>query len=106
MREDLRHQAAKARVADIREFYAHLMIFVGVGLFLGGINFFVENDKPWSVYLIGIWGMALFAHWVVTFGFFGLLGQDWEERKIAELLGEKSKRDGAADDYFEEASAD
>jgi hypothetical protein len=105
MDDEQRYKAAKKRVEDIREFYSHLTAYVSVNLFLAGLNIFLTGGFPWALIVMGGWGIGLAIHASETFGAFGLLGHDWEDRKMAQLLGEKQKRI-ASEDLFEEGIAD
>jgi hypothetical protein len=51
--------------------------------------------------VMGFWGIGIALHAWETFGYRG----DWEERKIAELLGQKQKRE-LKEEFFEESTVD
>ena len=103
MQDDKRYKAAKKRVNEIREFYTHLVVYVAVIAFLSVINVLITPGFPWVLIVMSGWGIGIVMHAWDAFGQYHLLGKDWEERKIAELLGEKSKRDNMTDEYFDEA---
>ena len=105
MEEDKRYKAAKKRVADIRDFYTHLVVYFTVITFLVLLNIFITGSFPWVVFVIGGWGIGIVMHAWDVFGEKRLFGPDWEERKIAEILGEKPKR-SKRDDLFEEKSTE
>jgi hypothetical protein len=84
--EEKKYREAKDRVEEIKGFYIHFIIyiFVNIGLFL--INYLTGTGTYWFYYPLIGWGIGLAAHYVAVFGFFGLLGEDWERRKIDELM--------------------
>ncbi len=90
---DPKYEAAKKRVKEIKDFYTHVIVFVAInfGLFLlDAID--GSGNLDWFYWVVVGWGVALLIHAFYVFGIEGLLGHDWEERKINELLGEKPKR--------------
>jgi hypothetical protein len=101
MQEDIRYQAAKQQVTHLREFYSHLIAYISVNSFLAAVNIFLISGFPWVLLVIGFWGIGIALHAWETFGY----RDDWEERKIAELMGEKPKN-AANQDYFEESAVE
>jgi len=101
MHDDIRYEAAKKRVAEIREFYTHIVAYLAVNGFLVALNIFLTGGFPWALFPIGGWGIGIAIHAWETYGLRG----DWEERKIAELLGEKPKN-ATRDDLFDESAVE
>lgn len=88
---------AKKKVKSIKGFYIHLMVYLIVNGFIilsqslsgGGWEVFWE----WQSYSTAIfWGIGLAFHAFGVFGMDILLGKEWEDRKIKELM-DKDKRD-------------
>ena len=88
---------AKKKVKSIKGFYIHLMVYLIVNGFIilsqslsgGGWEVFWE----WQSYSTAIfWGIGLAFHAFGVFGMDILLGKEWEDRKIKELI-DKDKRD-------------
>jgi hypothetical protein len=77
---------AKKRVRQIRGFYIHATVYALVNAFLIALNVLTSTAGLWSVWPLLGWGIGLAAHGVATFGFGGLWGADWEQRKIKELM--------------------
>ncbi|MDX6746196.1 2TM domain-containing protein [Polaribacter sp. PL03] len=88
---------AKKRVKAIKGFYVHLIVYILVNIFLSGIIIFglsnsgdsfeeiISNFGVYSTWFF--WGIGMFFHWLGVFGFKSLgLGNDWEEKKIKELM--------------------
>lgn len=98
----MRYQAARARVKELKDFYTHVMVYIVVIGFLAILNL-LTSDFPWVIFPALGWGIiGLGMHALDTFGFNGLLGREWEERKIRELMGEPPKRKND-DTFFEES---
>ena len=92
---------AKKRVKAIKGFYVHFIVYVLVNIFISGIiifglmqsgDSFVETFSNFGVYSTWVfWGIGIFFHWLGVFGFKSIgFGNDWEEKKIKELM-EKEK---------------
>jgi hypothetical protein len=101
-----RYEAARERVKQLKDFYTHLVVYVAVILLLVAIDW-LEGDRAltWAYWPALGWGVAVVIHAAHTFVLEGIWGPDWEERKAAELLGEKPKRKGLgpmADPYQNE----
>lgn len=85
-----RYQKAKKRVEEIKGFYGHLAAYVGVMLLLIVINLLTSPETFWVIWPMFFWGMAVVIHGVATFGKLGPFNEDWEERKIQELMARDS----------------
>lgn len=86
--QDAKLRRARRRVAAIKGFYLHLLIFVLVMLGLSAINFAVGG--PWWVLwvLLG-WGVGLLAHAFAVFSHSSKRIADWEQRKLNQFLSER-----------------
>jgi fatty acid desaturase len=87
-RDDERLAEARRRVAAIKGFCIHLIVFVAVIVSLTLLN--AASGDPWWVQwvLLG-WGIGVLAHALAVFGKGSKLVSEWEKRKIKELLEEK-----------------
>ncbi len=85
-------QRARRRLVAEKSFYVHLAIYVIVisGLFV--INVLTGHGRWWFVWPAIGWGIGLTIHALSTFGMIGLLGRDWEERRLKELMEEEQRR--------------
>ena len=85
------YERAKKRVEELKSFYSHLFVYlaVNVGLFL--LNILTYPGHLWFYWPLIVWGIALSIHGLSVFGTQKMLGKDWEERKICELM-EKEKK--------------
>jgi len=93
-REELRYLRAKKKVKQIKEFYGHLLVYCIVVPTLIFLNLKFTPQFHWFWFSMLGWGIGLASHGLQTFGGYKLfLGEDWEERKIKELM-EKEYRNG------------
>lgn len=94
--EQQKLERAKKRVKAIAGFYKHLMVYILVNLFLITLKY-INLDKgevffEFSTFSTAFfWGIGLVFHAFGVFGTNVFLGQDWEERKINEIM-EKEKK--------------
>lgn len=93
--DEQRYARAQKRVKAISGFYKHLAAYILVNLFLISMQYF--NLDPGEKFLkfstfstAFFWGIGLAFHAAGVFGKNIFLGQDWEEKKINELM-EKDK---------------
>ncbi len=85
------YERARKRVEEIRSFYSHLFVYLAVnaGLFL--LNIITSPKHLWFYWPLIGWGIGLAIHGLSVFGTDRLLGKDWEEKKIREIM-EKEKK--------------
>jgi hypothetical protein len=102
--EQTNNKAAKTRARQLGRFYPHVLTSVGTITFLGIVNL-LTSDSLWIQWpALGI-GASVVIHAWRTFGAESLFGKEWEERKTAELTGEKAKRKNE-EPLFEESPTD
>jgi len=95
--EEQKYLKAKKKVKSIKGFYVHFMVYVLVNVFIllsralssGGWEVFWELQS-YSTALF--WGIGLAFHAFGVFGMDIILGKNWEDNKIKELM-DKDKRD-------------
>lgn len=90
-KNDIKYLEAKKRVKKLKGFYIHLTIYVLVNLMIVLINY--QDLKPGESYFkyenfitLFFWGIGLLAHAMSVFVPQFVLGKNWEERKIRELM--------------------
>ena len=95
--EEQKYIRAKKKVKSIKGFYVHLTVYLLVNAFIllaqalsgGGWEVFWE----WQSFNTPIfWGIGLAFHGFKVYGMDMLLGKNWEDRKINELM-HKDKHD-------------
>ena len=95
--EEQKYIRAKKRVKSIKGFYGHLVAYLGVNIFLILLRVIsdsgLEELWEWQTYNTAIfWGIGLGFHALKVFGMGFILGKNWEERKINEIM-DKDKRE-------------
>jgi len=81
--EEIKYLKAKERMAELRDFYRHLGVYVIVNLGLFLINMITSPETLWFIWPLMGWGIAIVLHAVRVF--VEAAGSSWEEKKIAEL---------------------
>ena len=89
--DNIRYQEALKRVKKIKNFYSHLVVFVVINLMIMIVNM-QELDpgesyfKLHNFFTLLAWGVGLLAHALSVFLPSALLGKNWEEKKIKQLM--------------------
>jgi fatty acid desaturase len=83
--DDPKLLAARRQVAAIKGFYIHLFIYACVMAGLLVINLLTR--PPWWMHwpLMG-WGIGVIGHAIAVYAPIKMLGTEWEERKIKEIM--------------------
>ena len=94
--DEIKYQQALKRVKRIKGFYTHLIIYIVINTGILIANYTSGNHGynfwTWQTFSTALcWGIGLVAHGLSVFLPDKLLGKDWEERKINELM-EKEKQ--------------
>ncbi|WP_395045920.1 2TM domain-containing protein [Flavobacterium sp.] len=95
--EEIRYQEVVKRVKKLKGFYSHLAVYIVVNIMIIILN--IQDLEPGESYFrkenfftAFFWGLGLLAHALSTFVPTWFLGNNWEERKIKELI-EKEKNE-------------
>ena len=93
--DEIKYQEAVKRVKKIKGFYTHLIVFIVINTMLLVVKYnnVDSSDNFWrwqSFNTIIFWGIGLAAHGLSVFMPTMLMGKNWEEKKIKELM-EKEK---------------
>lgn len=88
-----RVERAKKRVEEIKGFYIHLGVYliVSTGLFL--IDVATSSGATWFYWPALAWGVGMAIHAFAFFAEGRLLGAEWEERKVHEILQREETRE-------------
>lgn len=91
----MRYREAEKKVKKIKGFYIHLMVYFFVNIF--SIVSEAITAKPgekfweWDLLILpSLWGIGVAVHGLSVFLPAFILGKNWEEKKIRELM-EKNK---------------
>jgi len=80
----------KKQVKEMKMFYLHLMAYIVVITVLMIINLITYPFYLWFLWPVLGWGIPIAFHALSVFNMSPILGRDWEQRKIEELI-EKEK---------------
>jgi len=87
--QDIRYEKARKKVEMIKWFYIDIGLYVVINLSLFLLNILTTPDNLWFYWVMLAWGIGLTVHAVVVYGFSNVLGDEWEERKIREIMDKK-----------------
>jgi len=91
--EESRYFRARKQVKELKEFYGSLVSYVIVMPFLIFIWYrYTSNTIQWFWFPMLGWGFGLVVQGLKVFGYNALFGNNWEERKIQELMDEDKKQ--------------
>ncbi|NUY81153.1 2TM domain-containing protein [Flavobacterium sp. MAH-1] len=84
---------AQKKVEELKAFYGNLAAYI---IFVGGLmvlNLMTSPEYLWFLWPAGGWGIGVAVHAMKVFNYMPFLGNDWEERKIRELMDkDKNKK--------------
>lgn len=81
---------AKKKVEEIKAFYGNLASYIVVITGLAILNIITYPEHLWFIYPAVGWGIGVAMHAFKAFDYMPFLNNDWEERKVKELM-EKDK---------------
>lgn len=91
--KESKYYRAKERVDTIKKFYTSALSYVIFIGFLAGLNYWIDEwNYPWFLWAAFGWGIGLVFQGIKAFGFNPILGKDWEERKLRELMEEEEEQ--------------
>jgi hypothetical protein len=91
--DEIKYQEAVKRVKRIKGFYTHALIYLVINIMIFVVN--VQSSTEGIFHLKNFstaifWGIGLVAHGMSVFMPSLILGKNWEDKKIKELM-EKEK---------------
>lgn len=93
---DERYNMAYKRVKRIKGFYTHLLVYFLVNGFVLARKFYRHGEIDfwdWDTFSTPIfWGIGIIAHASSVFGKDLFFGDNWEERKIQELMDKEKEQ--------------
>jgi hypothetical protein len=84
-------QWAWRRVRKLRAFYSHLTAYVAVNFVLFLIDS-MSSGPAWFYAPLTGWGLVICLHALHTYEMLPWLTQDWEQRKVRELIDGRLRR--------------
>jgi hypothetical protein len=82
---------ARFQVYRLRRFYQKLIMYVIITMFLFTINYFTSPDYWWAWWPALGMGIAILIRGTRVLGWNFLWNDQWEDRKVAEILAKKDK---------------
>jgi len=89
---DDKYVRARKRVEEIKEFYYNLLSYCFVIPFLIFINYQTTWNYKWFFYPMFGWGLGLAFHAYKVYVNDGVLGRNWEQRKIEKIMKEEQNK--------------
>jgi len=77
------------QVRKLKGFYIHLAQYVLVIALLTVINALTTPNRWWVQWVIMVWGIGVFFHWLQISERFSLFGSKWEKEQVEKRLGRK-----------------
>jgi hypothetical protein len=95
-----REVAIRRRVHRIAEFYRHLVVYVIVNATLWAVNFWQISQMSgkvnawmyWAIWPTLWWGVGVFVHGLSVLPFWSFFSQDWEDRKVKEMMAKEKQQ--------------
>ena len=94
--DQIRYEEAVKKVKKLKGFYTHAIVYLVINIMFVIVN--AQNLAPGESYFqfknfltAFFWGIGLLAHGMATFVPYFILGKDWEERKIKQLMEQERK---------------
>jgi len=92
---DAKYEKAKKRVEELRKFYGNLVTYAVINVVLIIINLVTSPGSLWFYWVTIFWGIAILLHASRVFILKGrFLGEEWEEKKIKEIMEKEEKPKG------------
>ena len=95
-KDQIQYEEAVKKVKKLKGFYTHAIVYVVINIMFVIMN--IQNLGPGESYFqfknfftAFFWGIGLLAHGMATFVPYFILGKDWEERKIKQLMEQERK---------------
>ncbi len=84
--EEDRYIRAQKRVKEIKDFYAHLTVYVLCNPIVIAVNLMTSPGYLYFIWSLLGWGMAVVLHGLKVFNFAPFFDKDWENKKISEFM--------------------
>ena len=89
---DEKYDKAKARVKELKDFYGNLITYILINILLIIINLLTSPTTIWFFWVTIFWGIAVLLHAAKVFILRGrFLGDEWEKKKIKEIMDEEGE---------------
>ncbi|WP_326981520.1 2TM domain-containing protein [Chryseobacterium sp. MYb264] len=94
---EIRYKAAARRVKKIKSFYVFTFVYFAVNLFILYLNYsgLKGGESIWQLKYFSLpffWGVGLICYGMNVFFSGFILGNNWEEKKIKELMDKENRQ--------------
>jgi hypothetical protein len=90
-----KYEKAKKRVQELRRFYRNLVSFGIINVILIIVDVATSPGSLWFYWVTIFWGIAVLLHASKVFILKGtFLGEEWEQKKIKEIMEKEEKHKG------------
>ena len=90
-----KYEKAKKRVQELRRFYRNLVSFGIINVILIIVDVVTSPGSLWFYWVTIFWGIAVLLHASKVFVLKGtFLGEEWEQKKIKEIMEKEEKHKG------------
>lgn len=90
--QEEKYSQAVKKVKARKSFYINLINYLIVNLLLALINY-INFTGSWWFYWVSIgWGIGIVFHAFSVFGMGGYFGDDWEKKKIKEMMDKDTQK--------------
>lgn len=90
--QEEKYSQAVKKVKARKSFYINLINYLIVNLLLALINY-INFTGNWWFYWVSIgWGIGIVFHAFSVFGMGGYFGDDWEKKKIKEMMDKDTQK--------------
>jgi len=90
-----KYEKAKKRVQELRRFYRNLVSFGIINVILIIVDVVTSPGSLWFYWVTIFWGIAVLLHASKVFILKGtFLGEEWEQKKIKEIMEKEEKHKG------------
>ncbi|WP_353779406.1 histidine kinase [Winogradskyella sp. 3972H.M.0a.05] len=89
---DDRYVRARKHVEEVKEFYYSILSYIVVMPFLIFINWYTSWHFQWFWFPLFGWGIGIAFHAYKVYVNDGVLGRNWEEKKIEQYMREEEQR--------------
>jgi tellurite resistance protein TehA-like permease len=84
---DEKYEKAKKRVEELKKFYGNLVTYILINIMLVIINLVTNPGNLWFYWVTIFWGIGILLHASKVFVLKGkFLGEEWEEKKIKQIM--------------------
>jgi len=88
------YEKAKKKVEELKDFYAHLLLYLIVNFVLFLINMFTYKGYLWFLWPLLGWGIGILMHALSVLEFPFFFSEEWKKRMIERIVEKEKKKHG------------